>query len=248
MPFPGHDGHGRSQHLREIAHEAAADSRDALWALTEIERRRRPGGAMSDPLLRRASTYGLSAPRSRGAPSCHQSVRSPWSGHVAQGASGQFDPGAAAAQPAELPQLARGAVVLMDDVVDGEGVELTGAEAIDCLGDALDELAEARLVVGGHQRSVGLALTLRTHVGIVAPGGMNLSSRARAREGPRRPLQRGTPLPLGMARLPCASARRMRSPRAAVSPSSQAILVVLPNWGWRPRAGYSYRRFWGLGR
>ncbi len=51
----------------------------------------------------------------------------------------------------------------MDDVVDGEGVELTGAEAIDGRGDALDELAEARLVVGGHQRSIGLALTLRAH-------------------------------------------------------------------------------------
>jgi hypothetical protein len=86
-------------------------------------------------------------------------------GQVTQRASGEFDAGAGAAQPAELPQLARGAVVLMDDLVDGERVELTGAEAIDGLGDMVDELAEARLVVGGHQRSVGLALTLRTHAG-----------------------------------------------------------------------------------
>ena len=71
----------------------------------------------------------------------------------------------------------------MDDVVDGEGVELTDAEAIEGRGNAIDELAEARLVVGGHQRSIGLALTLRTHAGIVAlaPKGMNLLARARER-------------------------------------------------------------------
>ena len=104
--------------------------------------------------------------------------------------------------PAPLPpsqqnfHSSRGAVVLMDDVVDGEGVELTGAEAIDGLGNVLDELAEARLVVAGDQRSVGLALTLRTHVGIVAPPRMNFSSRARAREGATL-TPHGTPFPPG---------------------------------------------------
>ena len=72
----------------------------------------------------------------------------------------------------------------MDDLVDGERVELTGAEAIDGLSDALEELAESRLVVAGDQRSVGLALTLRTHAGHRAfPAGMKLpDAHARARD------------------------------------------------------------------
>ena len=56
----------------------------------------------------------------------------------------------------------------MQHLVDGEGVLLAGAEAVDGRGDVLDELAEARLVVGGDQRSIGAALTLGPHVRIVA--------------------------------------------------------------------------------
>ena len=48
----------------------------------------------------------------------------------------------------------------MQDLVDGVGVMLAGAEAIDGFGDVLDELAEARLVVGSDQRPIGLALAL----------------------------------------------------------------------------------------
>ena len=69
-------------------------------------------------------------------------------GHVAQDPRGALGAGAAAPQPAELPQLARGAGVLMQDLIDSEGVDLAGAEPIDRLGDVLDELTEARLVVG----------------------------------------------------------------------------------------------------
>ena len=48
----------------------------------------------------------------------------------------------------------------MQDLVDGVGVVLAGAEAIDGFGDVLDELGQARLVVGGDQRPIGSALTL----------------------------------------------------------------------------------------
>ena len=70
----------------------------------------------------------------------------------------------------------------MQDLVDGVGVVLAGAEAIDGLGDVLDELAEARLVVGSDQRPIGPALTLRSHVVIVPPRGGGCLARARARE------------------------------------------------------------------
>ena len=126
------------------------------------KQRGRPGGGVEDP-------WGLDSALVGG-------------GHVAQDASGALHAGAGAAQPAELPQLARGAVVLTDDLVDSEGVELTGAEAIDGLSDALEELAEPRLVVAGDQRSIGLALTLRTHAGRRAfPAGRKLAH-ARARD------------------------------------------------------------------
>ncbi len=40
----------------------------------------------------------------------------------------------------------------LQDLVDGVGVVLSGAEAIDRLGHVLDELGQARLVVRGDQR------------------------------------------------------------------------------------------------
>ena len=55
----------------------------------------------------------------------------------------------------------------MHDLVDGVSVVLTGAEAIDRLGDPLDEFAQPRLVVRGDQRPISLALTLRSHLAIV---------------------------------------------------------------------------------
>jgi beta-phosphoglucomutase-like phosphatase (HAD superfamily) len=69
------------------------------------------------------------------------------SGHVAQQASGDFHAGAGAGArpPAELPQLAGRTRVLVDDVVDGERVELAGAEAIDGVGDVLEQLGSRAL-------------------------------------------------------------------------------------------------------
>ena len=68
-------------------------------------------------------------------------------GHLAQRASGALDAGAAAREPAELPQLARRPLVLVEDLVEVVGVLLAGPEEIDGFGDPLDELAQARLVV-----------------------------------------------------------------------------------------------------
>jgi len=68
----------------------------------------------------------------------------------------------------------------MQDLVDVEGVLLAGAKAIDGLGHMLDELAEARLVIGRDQRAIGSALTLRSHSSIV-PRPATAASRAHAR-------------------------------------------------------------------
>lgn len=63
--------------------------------------------------------------------------------------------------------LTRRAVVLVDRLVDLVGVLLAGAEAVDGHRDPVNELAQARLVIGRHQRPTGLALTLRAHASIV---------------------------------------------------------------------------------
>jgi hypothetical protein len=57
---------------------------------------------------------------------------------------------ASATGPAELPRLTGGSVVPVDRLVDGEDVDLTGAVLVDHDGDPVDELGEARLVVGGN--------------------------------------------------------------------------------------------------
>ena len=88
-------------------------------------------------------------------------------GHVAQHPSGALNAGAAAGQPTELPQLTSGALVLMQDLVDDEGVVVAGAETIDGPGHVLDQVTEARLVVRRDQRPIRLALTLRAHLAIV---------------------------------------------------------------------------------
>lgn len=90
-------------------------------------------------------------------------------GHVLQDARRALHAGAATGEPAELPQLARSALVLVQNLVDVEDAHLASAEAHDGPGDALDELTQARLVVGGDQRPIGLPLTLRCHPGIVPP-------------------------------------------------------------------------------
>jgi hypothetical protein len=70
----------------------------------------------------------------------------------------------------------------MQNLVDVVGAVLAGAEAIHGLGHVLDELAEPRLVVGGDQRAIGLALSLRSHLSIVPSRSNGCPSRARARE------------------------------------------------------------------
>jgi hypothetical protein len=59
-------------------------------------------------------------------------------------AGDEFEVGAAAAGPAELPQLSCGAVVVVDRLIDGVGVELAGAVTVERVRDVCDELARGR--------------------------------------------------------------------------------------------------------
>ena len=56
-----------------------------------------------------------------------------------------------------LPQLLRGTMVLMDDLVDVVDVERAGAVRIDRVGDVREQAAELRLVVAGHELAGGAA-------------------------------------------------------------------------------------------
>ena len=92
----------------------------------------------------------------------------------------------------------RAARVLVDHVVDGERVELAGREAIDGVGDVLEQLGEARLVVRSDQRAIGLTLALRSH----PDSGPRCRRLARARAGTaaRRPAGPELALPPGACR------------------------------------------------
>jgi hypothetical protein len=123
-----------------------AYSRDAFPALTEIQRHQKPAEPC-DRGERRAATRPPSRP-----------------GWPSRATGERCAPRRRRRSPASrTPQLTGGALVLMQDLVDVVGVVLAGAEAIDGLGHALDEVAEARLVVGGDQRAISLPLTLRSH-------------------------------------------------------------------------------------
>ena len=78
---------------------------------------------------------------------------------LADDAGGDLD----VAQVAELPQLLGCARVLEDDLVDAEGVELSGSMEVDCLGQALNKPAELLFVVRGDLLSGRLALRLGGH-------------------------------------------------------------------------------------
>jgi hypothetical protein len=70
----------------------------------------------------------------------------------------------------------------VNHVVDSGRRRARRAEAINGLGEVLEQLDEPRLVVGSDEGAVGLALTLRTYVGIVATqGDETLVARTRAR-------------------------------------------------------------------
>jgi hypothetical protein len=62
----------------------------------------------------------------------------------------ELELGAAAGGLAEFPQLSCGAVVVVDRLIDGVGVELAGAVTVEHVRDVCDERAEAGLVVRRH--------------------------------------------------------------------------------------------------
>jgi hypothetical protein len=60
-----------------------------------------------------------------------------------------------AATDTELPQLARGALVVVDDVVELEGVYLVRVVAREGVAEALDQLRQLGLVAGPDELSCG---------------------------------------------------------------------------------------------
>lgn len=70
--------------------------------------------------------------------------------------------------PAELPQLARRALVVVDDIVDLVDVKLAGAQPIDRTRDMLEQRGELRLVVARHAFSGRPTLCLRAHCHSIA--------------------------------------------------------------------------------
>ena len=82
---------------------------------------------------------------------------------------------------AELPQLLRCAGVLIEHLVDTEGVQFAGAKAIDSFADMCNEDGQLRLVIGRHNAACSPSLRLARHdLRIAGDGGGHGSRRASA--------------------------------------------------------------------
>ena len=88
-------------------------------------------------------------------------------GHLIEEVGDELGVCSAAAGPAELPQLARSPVIVVDALVDGVGVDLAGAVAVERGRNVFDELGQLRLVVGGYAFTRGPAFGLRPHSGTI---------------------------------------------------------------------------------
>jgi hypothetical protein len=71
-------------------------------------------------------------------------------GHLVEEVGDELDVCSTAAGPAELPELAGSSVIVVDRLVDGVGVDLAGAVAVERGRNVFDELGQSRLVVGGY--------------------------------------------------------------------------------------------------
>jgi hypothetical protein len=71
-------------------------------------------------------------------------------GHLIEEVSDDLDVCSPAAGPAELPQLAGSSLIVVDHLVNGVGVDLAGAVALERGRNVFDELGQSRLVVGGY--------------------------------------------------------------------------------------------------
>ena len=78
----------------------------------------------------------------------------------------ELDVCSAAAGPAELPQLAGSSVIVVDRLVDGVGVDLAGAVALERGRNVFDKRGQLRLV-GGYAIAHGPAFGLRPHSGTI---------------------------------------------------------------------------------
>ena len=92
-------------------------------------------------------------------------------GHLIEEAGDELGVCSAATGPAELPELARSPVIVVDRLVDGVGVDLAGAVAVERDRNVFDELGQLRLVVGGYAFTRGPAFSLRPHNGTIPRSG-----------------------------------------------------------------------------
>jgi hypothetical protein len=76
--------------------------------------------------------------------------------------SDELDVCSTATGPAELPQLAGRPVIVVDRLVDGVGVDLAGAVAVERGRNVFDELTQSRLMIGGYAFARGSAFGLRS--------------------------------------------------------------------------------------
>jgi hypothetical protein len=108
-------------------------------------------------LQKRASTHGALQPSSS-APGC--AAFPPVDGRTATNqAGGELD----VRSVAELPELLRRTAVLEDDLVNLEGIELTGTKAVDSLPYTLDKFSQLGLVILRNGLACGSPLGLAGH-------------------------------------------------------------------------------------
>ena len=84
-------------------------------------------------------------------------------GHAVEEAGDELDVSAAASGDAELPQFCGGAVVVVDRLIRGIGVDRAGAVAVDLGPDVAEKSGQLRFVVGAHAFARGAPLGFGGH-------------------------------------------------------------------------------------
>ena len=84
-------------------------------------------------------------------------------GHAVEDAGGELGVRAPAAGEAELPEFAGGAAIVVDRFVNGVGVDLAGAVAIDRCRDVAEQFGQLRLMVSTHAFARGVPFGLGAH-------------------------------------------------------------------------------------
>jgi hypothetical protein len=79
-------------------------------------------------------------------------------GHLIDEVSDDLDVRSPAAGPTELPEFAGSSLIVVERLVNGVGVELADAVALERGRNVFDEFGESRLVIGGYAFARGLSL------------------------------------------------------------------------------------------